>query len=199
MRNHHISIAENGWSHSTVRLNGPAQQHDLGDTQYINTELKHEWYQRCKQLEHCPFGKRPMLPMADGHVSNESIEMSAEMELEDNALLCGPPGHSTHLTQDLDQTGGPIQNFKHVSSHLVKHGYRIGGKLSKARIVQQIAQGVALGVTPAVCCARLLPVTHTTCTHARLAHGRVCACSTPLCVGCRAEVVRSDVARPGGR
>jgi hypothetical protein len=50
---------------------------------YINTELKYEWYRRCKMLEHCPFGRWPTIPNADSHASNESVEMSAEMELED--------------------------------------------------------------------------------------------------------------------
>eukprot|EP00966_Prymnesium_polylepis_P136641 3157465-Prymnesium_polylepis.1 len=40
--------------------------------------------------------------------------MSAEMELEDRAFLVAPPGHSTHLTQQLDQRGGPNQNFNRI-------------------------------------------------------------------------------------
>jgi hypothetical protein len=118
---------------------------------YINTALKLEWYRRCKQLEHCPYGKRPTIPQADSHASNESVEMSAEMELDDRAFLVAPPGHSTHLTQQLDQTGGPIQHFKRIDRDLVRHGYRIGGKLSKARIVQAVAQAIPLSFTPAIC------------------------------------------------
>eukprot|EP00966_Prymnesium_polylepis_P320045 7376436-Prymnesium_polylepis.1 len=118
---------------------------------YINTSLKYQWYKRCKELQHCPFGKRPTIPQCDSHASNESVEMSAEMELEDDAHLVAPPGHSTHLTAQLDQTGGPNQNFKDKSGDLIKHGYRIGGRLSKARIAQQVELAIMLSFTPAVC------------------------------------------------
>ena len=89
------------------------------ETGYINTQLKFEWYKKCKEMEHCPFGKRPTIPNADSHASNESVEMSAEMELEDKAFLIAPPGHSTHCTQQLDQTGGPIQHNKRITGDLV--------------------------------------------------------------------------------
>ena len=118
---------------------------------YINTELKYEWYRRCKELEDCPFGKMPTIPNADSHASNESVTMSAEMELEDQTYLVAPPGHSTHLTQQLDQTGGPIQHFKRIGWDLIRHSYRIGGKLSKARIAQAVELALALSFTPATC------------------------------------------------
>ena len=118
---------------------------------YINTDLKYEWYHRCKELEFCAFGKRATIPQADSHASNESVEMSAEMELEDEAYLVAPPGHSTHISAQLDQTGGPNQNFKDIASALVRHGYRVGGKLSKKRIAQQVEQALTLSFTPAVC------------------------------------------------
>jgi hypothetical protein len=118
---------------------------------YINTELKYEWYRRCKELSFCPFGKRATIPNADSHASNESIEMSAEMELEDRTFLVAPPGHSTHLTQQLDQTGGPIQHLKRIGRDLIRHSYRIGGKLSKSRIAQAIELALVLSFTPATC------------------------------------------------
>ena len=77
--------------------------------------------------------------------------MSAEMELEDRAFLVAPSGHSTHATQQCDQTGGGIQHFKRIDRDLTRHGYRIGGKLSRARVVQSVAQAVALAVTPTTC------------------------------------------------
>jgi hypothetical protein len=91
---------------------------------YINTELKFEWYRRCRAFPACPFGKRPTIPQDDSHASNESVEMSAMMELEDEAFLVAPSGHSTHLTQQLDKTGGPIQHFKRIMSALIRHYYR---------------------------------------------------------------------------
>jgi hypothetical protein len=118
---------------------------------YINTSLKYQWYKRCKELDFCPFGKRPTIPQCDSHASNESVDMSAEMELEDDAHLVAPPGHSTHLTAQLDQTGGPNQNFKDKAGDMIKHGYRIGGKLSKTRIAQQVELAITLSFTPAVC------------------------------------------------
>ena len=77
---------------------------------YVNNDLKHKWYTHCKSLEFVPWGKRPSLPTADHHSSNESVQMSIEME-EDEVYLAGGPGHSTHLLQDLDQRGGPIQHL----------------------------------------------------------------------------------------
>ena len=118
---------------------------------YINTELKYQWYKACKKLEHCPFGKHPTIPNADSHVSNESIEMSAEMELEDKAFLIAPPGHSTHCTQQLDQTGGPIQHNKRITGDLVCNMYRVRGKLSKARIAQVVELATVLSFTPMNC------------------------------------------------
>ena len=108
-------------------------------------------YKACKQLEHCPFGKHPTIPNADSHVSNESIEMSAEMELEDKTFLIAPPGHSTHATQQLDQTGGPIQHCKRINGDLICNMYRVRGKLSKARIAQVVELGTVLSFTPLNC------------------------------------------------
>jgi len=65
---------------------------------YVNTDLKFEWYRLCRTFEHSPLGKRPTLPQADSHASNESVEMSEMMELDDEAYLVAPTGHSTHLT-----------------------------------------------------------------------------------------------------
>ena len=47
---------------------------------YVNTDLKFKWYRLCKAQQWCPWGKRPTLPTADHHSSNESVEMSVEME-----------------------------------------------------------------------------------------------------------------------
>ena len=117
---------------------------------YVNNELKHKWYQHCKAQPLVPWGKRPTLPTADHHSSNESVKMSLEMEA-DEAYLAGGPGHSTHLLQDLDQRGGPIQHAKAVIGNLVCHSYRIHGTLSRARIAQCIELGYVLSFTPAVC------------------------------------------------
>lgn len=96
---------------------------------YVNTDLKFEWYRLCRTFEHSPFGKRPTLPQADSHASNESVEMSEMMELDDEAYLASylvaPLGHSTHLTQQLNQTGGPIQHLKRVAGALIRHYYII--------------------------------------------------------------------------
>eukprot|EP00966_Prymnesium_polylepis_P308562 7130532-Prymnesium_polylepis.1 len=118
---------------------------------YITTELKYQWYQMNKKLKYCPFGKRPTIPQADSHVSNESVEMSAEMELEDDAHLIAPMGHSTHFTQQLDQSGGPIQDFKSTGADLIRNMYRLRGKLSKARIAQAVQLSITLTFTPATC------------------------------------------------
>ena len=118
---------------------------------HINTQLKYEWYHKCKELYFCPFGKRPTIPNADSHASNESVEMSAEMELEDDSHLVAPPGHSSHITQQLDQSGGPIKHTKSIATNLVRHGYRIGGALQKARIAQEVELAMTLGFTPATC------------------------------------------------
>ena len=119
---------------------------------YVTTELKYEWYRRCKELKDCPFGKRPTIPQCDSHSSNESVEMSAEMELEDDAHLISPPSHSTHATQQLDQTGGPIQNLKRVAGNLFRHTWRLNGKrLTKALVGQVVEQAIALSFTPAIC------------------------------------------------
>ena len=118
---------------------------------YINTELKYEWYKACKALEHCPYGKRPTIPNADSHASNESIEMSAEMELEDGTFLVAPPGHSTHILQQMDQSGGPIQHLKHIERDLVRSMYRLRGKLSKARVAQTVELAITLAFTPLNC------------------------------------------------
>eukprot|EP00966_Prymnesium_polylepis_P075018 1740351-Prymnesium_polylepis.1 len=91
------------------------------------------------------------MPNADSHASNESVEMSAEMELEDKTLLVAPPGHSTHVLQQLDQTGGPIEHFKHIERDLVRNMYRLRGKLSKARIAQTVELGITLAFTPLNC------------------------------------------------
>jgi hypothetical protein len=76
--------------------------------------------------------------------------MNAEMEA-DEAYLTGGPGHSTHLLQDLDQTGGPIQHWNGVASDLFCHSYRIHGKLSRARIAQVVELSYVLSFSPAVC------------------------------------------------
>eukprot|EP00966_Prymnesium_polylepis_P025538 589214-Prymnesium_polylepis.1 len=77
--------------------------------------------------------------------------MSAQMELEDRAFLVAPPGHSTHLTQQLDQTGGPIQHFKRVMRALLRNVYRVFGKLSRARIARAAELAYTLSFTPAIC------------------------------------------------
>ena len=118
---------------------------------FIDTNHKYQWYQRCKTLKYCPFGKRPTIPQCDGHASNESVEMSAEMELEDQAYLVEPPGHSTHLTQQLDQTGGPIQHFKRILRALLRNLYRLRGKFSRAAIARAVELAYVLSFTPAVC------------------------------------------------
>ena len=117
---------------------------------YVNTDLKHTWYKHSKAQPFLPWGKRPTLPTADHHSSNESIEMSIEME-GDACLLSGGPGHSTHLLQDLDQRGGPIQHWKRILGALVCHSYRIHGALSRARIAQAVELAYVLSFTPAVC------------------------------------------------
>ena len=71
---------------------------------HINTELKYEWYQRCKQLKYCPFGKKPTIPQADSHASNESVEMSAEMEMEDRAFLVARLISHSNSTSEAGQT-----------------------------------------------------------------------------------------------
>ena len=114
---------------------------------YINTDLKYEWYRRCKAQPWVPWGKRPTLPTADHHASNESVEMSAEMEA-DEAFLAGGPGHSTHLLQDSDQRGGPIQHMKDICSDLLCHSYRVHGNLSRARIAQTMELAYVLAFTP---------------------------------------------------
>ena len=117
---------------------------------YVNTDLKYMWYKHCKAQAFVPWGKRPTLPTADHHSSNESIEMSIEME-GDDCYLSGGPGHSTHLLQDLDQRGGPIQHWKRILGALVCHSYRIHGALSRARIAQAVELAYVLSFTPAVC------------------------------------------------
>jgi hypothetical protein len=117
---------------------------------YVTTELKYAWYKHCKAQPLVPWGKRPTLPTADHHASNESVAMSLEMEA-DEAYLAGGPGHSTHLLQDLDQRGGPIQHEKGVLGDLVCHSYRIHGSLSRARIAQCVELAYVLSFTPAIC------------------------------------------------
>jgi hypothetical protein len=121
------------------------------DSGFINTELKYEWYKRCKRIPFCPFGRKPTIPQADGHASNESVEMSAEMELQDEAYLIEPCGHSTHITQQLDQTGGPIQHFKRIGRALLRNLYRLRGKFSRATIARAVELAYVLSFTPAVC------------------------------------------------
>eukprot|EP00966_Prymnesium_polylepis_P104979 2431799-Prymnesium_polylepis.1 len=118
---------------------------------FIDTSHKYQWYRRCKTIPECPFGKKPMIPQADSHASNESVEMSAEMELEDKAFLVAPPGHSTHLTQQLDQRGGPIQHFKRILRALLRNLYRMRGKFSRATIARAVELAYVLSFTPAVC------------------------------------------------
>ena len=55
------------------------------------------------------------------------------------------------MIQQLDQTGGPIQHFKRIGRDLIRHSYRIGGKLSKVRIAQAVELALALSFTPATC------------------------------------------------
>jgi hypothetical protein len=124
---------------------------------YVNTELKHKWYKHCKAQEFVPWAKRPTMPTADHHSSNESIDMSAEME-EDECFLSGGPGHSTHLLQDLDQRGGPIQHWKRIMTALTCHSYRQHGALSRERIAQVSEQAYVLSFTPAVCAYATLKV-----------------------------------------
>eukprot|EP00966_Prymnesium_polylepis_P059187 1371855-Prymnesium_polylepis.1 len=62
----------------------------------------------------------------------------------DEAYLAGGPGHSTHLLQDLDQRGGPIQHEKGVLGDLICHSYRIHGTLSRQRIAQCTELGSGL-------------------------------------------------------
>eukprot|EP00966_Prymnesium_polylepis_P318565 7358073-Prymnesium_polylepis.1 len=69
----------------------------------------------------------------------------------DEAYLSGGPGHSTHLLQDLDQRGGPIQHWKRIEEDLFCHSYRIHGTLSRARIAQVVELAYVLSFTPAVC------------------------------------------------
>ena len=118
---------------------------------FINTGLKFDWYKHCRAQSFVPFGKRPTMPQADNHVSNESIEMSEMMECEDDATLIGPNGHSTHLTAPLDQTGGPNQRFKRVFSALVRHMYRTHGHLSRPRIARVVDLATVIACTPALC------------------------------------------------
>jgi hypothetical protein len=117
---------------------------------YINSDLKCGWYRHCKAQSWVPWGKRPTMPTADHHASNETVELSAEMEA-DEAYLCGAPGHSTHLLQDCDQRGGPIQHFKRIGGDLLCHSYRVHGSLSRARISQCVELSYVLSYTPAVC------------------------------------------------
>ena len=53
------------------------------------------------------------------------LTVEQEMELEDKTFLVAPPGHSTHVLQQLDQTGGPIEHFKHIERDLVRNMYRL--------------------------------------------------------------------------
>eukprot|EP00966_Prymnesium_polylepis_P236340 5465534-Prymnesium_polylepis.1 len=76
--------------------------------------------------------------------------MSAELEA-DEAYLAGGPGHSTHLLQDLDQRGGPIQHQKDILGNLICHSYRVHGALSRARICQAVELSYVLSFTPAIC------------------------------------------------
>eukprot|EP00966_Prymnesium_polylepis_P110787 2562929-Prymnesium_polylepis.1 len=69
----------------------------------------------------------------------------------DEAYLAGGPGHSTHLLQDLDQRGGPIQHFKDILGHLICHSYRVHGSLSRPRIAQAVELAYVLSFSPAVC------------------------------------------------
>jgi len=122
---------------------------------HINTELKYEWYRRCKQLEYCPFGRKPTIPQADSHASNESVEMSAEMELEDRAFLVAPPGHSTHLTQQLDHPKR-LLGTKRVPNGAALCAARSDAPLQRDRFMR-----------PCLPCPSALP----TCTpHMRRAH-----------------------------
>ena len=92
-----------------------------------------------------------MIPQADGHSSNETMGLSAEME-EDNCNLIEPIGHSPHATQQLDQTGGPIFHAKSVLKDLVQHAYRTSpGGLSRKVIMRCVEIAVVLSHTPAVC------------------------------------------------
>ena len=116
---------------------------------FIVTGAEYEWYQLCKAYPLCPFGKKPCIPFADSHASNESIEMSLEMEA-DLALLSAPPCHSTHLTAKLDQRGGANQQLKTIATDLLCHSYRMHGSLSRARIAQVMELAVTLANTPAV-------------------------------------------------
>eukprot|EP00966_Prymnesium_polylepis_P230081 5323932-Prymnesium_polylepis.1 len=113
---------------------------------YVNADLKLKWYRHCKAQPWCPWGKRPTFPTADHHSSNDSVELSLEME-NDEAYLAGGPGHSTHLLQDLDQRGGPIQHDKRILGDLVCHSYRVHGSLSRARIAQAVELAHTLVLT----------------------------------------------------
>ena len=120
---------------------------------FINTDTKFQWYKHIRAQPYVPFGKRPTIPQADNHISNESIAMSEMMEVVDEAHLIGPNGHSTHLTAQLDQTGGPNQRWKRVFSCLVRHMYRIRGSLCRPRICRVAELATVLSFTPALCSA----------------------------------------------
>ena len=97
-------------------------------------------------VEDCPFGKHPTIPNADSHASNESIEMSAEMELDGGQNLPGRAARSLDAFHAADgpQAGGPIQHQKRITGDLVCNMNRVRGKLLKARIAQWCASSSAL-------------------------------------------------------
>ena len=117
---------------------------------FIDTLLKLAWYRHCKSQESCPWSRVPVMQQTDNHASNEGIGLSIETE-NDGVSLVGTPGHSTHATQQCDQRGGPIQHAKRILRALLRHMYRVFGKLSRARICQAVELAIVLAFTPAVC------------------------------------------------
>lgn len=85
----------------------------------------------CTTLEHCPFGKKEVILQCDGHSSNRSVEFTMACA-ELRVLLLMPCSHSTHLTQQLDQRGGPIQMLKYFGRSLLCMANRVYGKITRA-------------------------------------------------------------------
>jgi hypothetical protein len=120
------------------------------DTGFINNDLKYKWYEYMKTFKYCPVGKKATIPQCDSHASNCSMKLKSQMAI-DKCHCIYPPSHSTHITQQCDQRGGPFQHSKLWGSLFLRVFKRKFGTWDKAHIARAIQWSQYFSLTPEIC------------------------------------------------
>ena len=120
------------------------------ETGFIDNRLKLKWYEYMKTFPLCPLGKKPTVPQCDSHASNCDVKLKAQMAI-DGCHCIYPPSHSTHVTQQCDQRGGPFQHGKKYGSMFLRVFKRKFKTWDKAHIARAIQWSQYFSMTPEIC------------------------------------------------